>query len=281
MTTAGMRSGAATKVAAIGLLLGGLGGLLGVAPGCGTSPARGGAESRSADSGAAGAATGPYAQHVERIELNEAQRSALAIDVQNALGIVEIDVDPRLASATVAWRAFPSPNGESLRTRQGPPGWIATDLTEDAGLPVLRVLAGAPDGATAAMRVRISVPACAGVRVRNAGGLVRIAGTSGAVDVSNGHGGGGGGPIDVRTAGAQTQPATLLTTQGDVRLEIGAGSQGDLIASADGGVVRVDAPKAKLVTTTALKGRVVGTLGGENRLELHSAGGNVDLVIRR
>lgn len=225
--------------------------------------------------------------HFERIPLSESQRTGLALDIQNDRGLVEVIVDRLRTDATIEWRAFPA-DGRPMKplpdaAANAERGLVAWDMAEDGAMPVLRVLAIQPTGGNASspVRLRVTLPSCAGVRVRNSGGAVTLRGVSGAIDVNNGYGGGPGGFVNVTTAGAARHPITLLTTEGDIRLDVGPGSTGKIEASAAGGRVRVDASGAHLMDAKAGNREYVGTLGGENAIEIHTARGSVELMVRK
>jgi hypothetical protein len=234
-----------------------------------------------------------YRQNQRTVALEESQLAFLALDIQNTLGSVEVEVDPRRSDILVQWRAFASSTATPTMPRpvivngandsadpDQPAGWIATDLADDNGLPVFRVLSGAPEGELAAMRIRIVVPSCAGLRIRNSGGAVTATGVSGAIDVRTGQDGMPGGDITIRAAAPQEDPVTVLATQGNVLVTLSRESKGQIRAtSGNGGVVAIQAPGSSLRATKVARDNYVGTLGGDNTIELHSANGSVTLAI--
>lgn len=176
------------------------------------------------------AARAPKAVVPIRGEGSVAGASAPAVDVQNAWGAVCVRVDPEARGPRVQANPIEGPS-------KATPDWVAAEIVPDQGRAVLRVLAvpGEP-GKDQRVYILVTVPACSGVRVRNAGGEVTLENVSGAIQVENGGAGRPGGDVIVRTAAALTDHVALRTTAGHVRLTMAPGSAGEITATAPGAI---------------------------------------------
>lgn len=153
-----------------------------------------------------------------------------ALDVQNFRGVVHVRVESGATQASVTARAINS------NQFPGTPDWVAADFVQDQGRPVLRVLAVPSSGSSSPVYLSITLPGCAGVRVRNAGGEVVLTGVGGAIQVENGGPDAPGGLIRVTTKQNLVDHLALETTSGDISLAMGAHSSGTLTAQAPAGV---------------------------------------------
>lgn len=153
-----------------------------------------------------------------------------ALDVQNFRGVVHVRVESGVSQPIVQARAI------NASQHANTPDWVAADLVQDQGRPVLRVLSVPSSGASDAVYLSIVLPGCSGVRVRNAGGEVILTNVSGAIQVENGGPEAPGGRVVVTTAHNLVDHLALETTSGDIALTMGAYSAGDINAQAPRGV---------------------------------------------
>lgn len=162
--------------------------------------------------------------------------------------------------------------------------WIGAEMVEQEGGTVLRVLSRADDAVPGSERVRvnlrINVPACNGVLVRNAGGRVEIRNVDGAIQVDNGYAGSKGGQIDVRTARSLDAPIALTTTEGRVFLQTGPESAGELDVISEDGRATVRAHVGALDNVLVTSQRWRGVLnGGTNPVLLKTGKGDARLLV--
>jgi len=205
---------------------------------------------------------------------------ALAIDVQNQLGEVEVVVDAAAAHPFV--EAVPmDPEASTGRIDRGSAfiPWTAAQVAVGEGGRVLRVLCTAREGEPARpVYLRVRVPECEGVRVRNRGGPVTLQGISGSIDVDNLPSTppmwDEGAAVYVRTQSALDRDVTLVSSDGEVVLSMARSSRGKLAVHAP--ETRVDLAAVKGTqksdgSVTAGSGSFTGTLnGGDNAITLRS-----------
>lgn len=203
---------------------------------------------------------------------------AMAVDVSNACGSVEVRVDPRWKEPRVEWFAIGDVPEASRGTETE---WVATDVAVDQGRAVLRVLGSELDGRRVPVRVLVMIPACAGVRVRNSEGPVKLMHVSGAVDVVNGLQGASGGHVVVVVDGATTEPISVTSADGNVSVSLARGSRGNVSLTAPVGRVSMKGGKEGLRNVRVEKSKWTGIVnGGENAVALHADDGHAELVIR-
>lgn len=226
--------------------------------------------------------------HEREVSLPDAAVGAIAVDVSNVCGSVEIRVDPRYKSAKVEWFAIGNePEARQVKDARGrvlkdsDTEWVATDVGVDHGRTVLRVLTSELDGKRVPVRLLIMVPACAGVRVRNSEGPVTLSHVSGAVDVLNGVGGAAGGQVTAMLDGATKEPVSISTTNADVNVSLGRASAGTVTLTAPAGRVSMRAGKESLKDVKVAKSKWSGVMnGGENAITIHADDGLIHLEVR-
>jgi hypothetical protein len=194
----------------------------------------------------------------------------LALDIDNHNGSVEIRVDSTVARPVV----MASCPGSTATERQ--PDFVSADLVAEEGRGVLRVIASSPDRPEPKyVNLRIIVPACDGLRVRNQGGPVRASGVSGAVDVVNDMPGLTGG-TQIRFASPMTQPVTIHANHGGIDLRVPEGSTGLLRFKTDQGVIRADTAKAAVRGAVSNGREQSATMnGGANAVTLTTESGEI------
>ncbi|MBX3383817.1 MAG: hypothetical protein KF864_09970 [Phycisphaeraceae bacterium] len=207
------------------------------------------------------------------------QEGPLGIDVHNAFGSVFIEVDEALTSPLV-WVWAKADTAEKSK-----PTWAAASLDRTDGLPVLRVATENPEGSVAQEYVvRIRVPGCAGVRVRNSGGTVRVTGVKGAVDISNelSASGRGGQAMYVQVSEGSTGPIMLNAPLGTIELRLPASQAGVVSAGSESGRVTVDAATASVLLPKVTTNRWEATVnGGTEPITLRAGSGDVKVLFGR
>ncbi len=218
-------------------------------------------------------------------------RMGLWIEVENPEGSVRVEGDPAcvIASAQVWLRSV---DGREF----GEAGWARVSSRIENGRTRVTVDAtGAPvDGSSKSKRPRgavtdvvVRVPRLMGVRIKNAGGPVRVVGANGGLWVENNAVRDGvpgrmrvrSGEIEVSRCGAITEDVTILSGDGDVSVELGAGSKGRIEAQSESGVVRV-ASRPAVSGATARPELWRGQVGnGENLVHVRTARGTVVLEL--
>ncbi len=162
-----------------------------------------------------------------------------AVDVENFRGRVTLRVDAEADAVTVV--ATTEADG-GIEDEELPAVADAVVVTAEAeergGLPVIVVRStSARAEADHRVDIEIRMPECSGVRIRNSGGVVKVVGVAGAVQVDNTDG-----PIEVRTQHVLGAPLALTTTAGEVRCLVPPGSKGDITLESDDGKVAFDGP---------------------------------------
>lgn len=200
----------------------------------------------------------------------------LAIDVDNQNGSVEITVDPELERPIVK----ASCPGTTATERQ--PDFVSAELLTEEGRGVLRVIASSPDRPEPKyVNVRITVPACDGLRVRNMGGSVRASGVGGAVDVVNDAPGLTGGTF-VRFGSPVTQPVSIRANGGGIEVRVPEGSTGMLRFKTDRGMIRSDTARASVRGGASTSTEQSATLnGGANPISLTGETGEIVFIYGR
>jgi hypothetical protein len=165
----------------------------------------------------------------------------VAVDISNTCGAVMLDVDPRAAAPRIhiATRHKPA----SLNDQP----WLAASFEPAEPHPVLRILAADPNGpakdATDPVYLYVTVPGCAGIRIRNSGGPVLVRGASGAVDIQNGSPVTPGGEVEVIFVDPLDAPVLISTSTGPLRVDIPRASRGLLRLESGTGEVTFEAPR--------------------------------------
>ncbi len=224
---------------------------------------------------ATGCGAAPSRHHVA-VTGDAAVTRPLAIDVDNQHGSVEILVDPGIERPLVK----ASSPGSTATDRQ--PDFVSAELLTEGGRGVLRVVASSPDRPEPKyVTLRVTVPSCDGLRIRNAGGPVRAWGVGGAVDVLNDMPGLTGG-TSVRFASPMTQPVTIRANHGGIELRVPEGSTGLLRFKTDRGLIRSDTARAAIrgATTNAFE-QAASLNGGQNAVTLTAETGEIDFIYGR
>jgi DUF4097 and DUF4098 domain-containing protein YvlB len=113
-----------------------------------------------------------------------------------------------------------------------------------------------------------------GARVKAAGDDVTLEGFRGPVEIESRRG-----AVHLVPAGALTEPLTVSTVNGGIRLEVPAGSRFVLEATSRRGEVQVEVPGITITRTQP--GRVQGSLaGGGSTVKLSAEGGDVSVEAR-
>lgn len=207
---------------------------------------------------------------------------ALALDIQNEVGDVRVEVDPSLDRPKVdaQFRAL-QPLTKPTQARLIRETEVRTEY-EDQGEDrvVMRIFAAGGEGALAT-HLRIRVPRNDGVTVSTSGGRVLLLGVGGPIHARNGGEGRPGGDIHVRTDEPIRQEVDIWTSEGSVLLQVGESSAGELELTAADGHVRVDgrvgALRAQRITGNDRMRAVLN--GGSNPIRLHSEQGQVRVRI--
>lgn len=141
---------------------------------------------------------------------------ALAVDVENFRGTVEIRVDRRTEGVSV--KSSISGPEETMDAVH-----ITADLEESDSRAVLRVRSTTDhsDPQAHSARLLITAPRVDGVRVVNRDGEVIIVRAAGAVEVAN-----TGGAVEFRTDRPVIDPVTITTVDGNIYYQVPPGSTG-------------------------------------------------------
>ncbi len=201
-----------------------------------------------------------------------------AIDVENLNGSVTILVSDRYEQAMVYGRAhwrggYSVDEWEEIRNED----WVVADHVIEGDNAVLRVLSQAtPDASKpVATELKILMPSCDGVFVRNAGGYVTVVGAGGAHTISSGFEIGTGGHIEVRTSRAIKDPINLRTSEGDVNLVLAPNSGGTIIVQSDDGRVGFGSKYGRATQVRVEVGQWSGVWNGQtNPIELRTLKGS-------
>lgn len=211
----------------------------------------------------------------------EAFSDGPAIDIENHRGSVEVRVEPWRSDVNVSFRTTIAGDHSGDRARS-----IREGMNYDAGSnaadgpPVItiRALTAVPDDTDHSTRILVRMPACGGVRVRNAGGPVLIVGAGGAMQVENADG-----SVEVRTDRVIDAPALLTTTKGNVRWQIPLASRAAFDAETGDGVIVIDnaAPgQNDWSATWSGPRKVAGTLNsGQNAVSLRTLEGDIRVIL--
>lgn len=215
-------------------------------------------------------------RHLVAVSGDETVARPLAIDIDNQNGSIEIRVDPTVSRPVVK----ASCPGSTAMERQ--PDFVSAELVTEEGRGVLRVVASSPDRPEPKyVNLRITVPSCDGLRIRNMGGPVKAWGVEGAVDVVNDMPGLTGG-TSIRFASPMTQPVTIRANRGGIELRVPEGSTGQLRFRTEGGTIRSDTAKATIRGATSNAREQSATLnGGDNAVSLTTETGEIVFIYGR
>ena len=201
----------------------------------------------------------------------------LGIDIDNRLGTVRVEVVNDLA-APVIWAGC-SGDTETERT----PDYVTAALVTQHGRSTLRVLSTTVSGSVTPkpVNIRIKVPACDGIRVRNSGGSVWLKGVSGAIDVMNDAPGLSGGTTVVVAKPAHDS-IKIHVKSGGIDLRVPDGSCGILSATAQSGALSVDLAKTQSRDVVANGSRYSAKLGDcANEITLTAEKGDLQFLFAR
>lgn len=197
----------------------------------------------------------------------------LALDVQNARGTVSIWVDPTKPLAV--WAAVKGGSGSDHK-----PDWIAASVVQDNGRPVLRVLSSAAADQPKPTTIRIRVPSCAGLRVRNAGGLIDVKGVTGAIDIQNAMDFGTPEAVRVVAGAPITAPIGVHTNFGNISVRLPLGSTGTARVYSLEGQSLIDGAKTTLTEVLTNRTQITCVImGGTNAIDIGTDKGVAQLVI--
>lgn len=204
---------------------------------------------------------------IKRISDLADPRAGLALDVDNAVGPVDVIVDPSLTDCRIEAETYEG----DRRIPTNPSTWAVGELTLDNGRPVLRVAARPSTPKSEEIRLMIRVPSSAGLRVRNTNGPVTATGVQGSIDIASGTANTPGGNITLRTRGKVEAPVSLATTRGSILWVAERGTAVAINARSAGGGVEVNAPNEKIVGGSKGVGLFTGAINdGTNTARLAS-----------
>jgi hypothetical protein len=234
-----------------------------------------------------------------RIEANKLARSVpvqgspvtigqiTAIDVENPWGDVIIDARPRNEESFIAfkvrkekhlrwrgaWQGFEfDPTGEYFTATHETNGEVGTVVVRPTDLTV--------EGFRPPIDVIVYVPRADGVRVRNAGGEVKVIGAVGEIDVRSGTDDMAGGDIEIRTDGQLVDPINASSNGGDVKIVASKESAGTIELEAPRGRVTFDGRFGVTQHSRPEKGRWTGVWNdGINQISLRSETGDAVMVV--
>jgi hypothetical protein len=202
----------------------------------------------------------------------------IAIDVENLNGSVTILVSDRYKQAMVyahaRWRGGLSKDEWEVVKNED---WVVAEHVIEGDNSILRVLSQATPETDMPVRteLRILLPSCDGVYVRNAGGLVTVVGAGGAHTIVSGFEIGSGGHIEVRTSRPIHDPVTLRTSDGHINLVLGPNSGGSLDIQSDSGRVAFGSKFGRVSQVRVEPLRWTGVWnGGTNPIVLQALSGN-------
>jgi len=206
-----------------------------------------------------------------------------AVDVENLNGSVTILVSDRYKKASVYaranWRAGMS---DEEWEDVGNERWVVAEHVIEGENSVLRVLSQAAPDMDPPVRteIKILMPACDGVFVRNAGGYVTVVGAGGAHTIASGFELGSGGHIEVRTSRAISDPISLRTSSGAVNLVLAPNSGGLIDVQTDDGRVAFGSKYGRLTNVRVEEERWTGTWNGQsNPIVLRTLDGDARLRV--
>lgn len=234
-----------------------------------------------------------------RIEANRLARSVpvegppvtvgriTAIDIENPWGDVTIDARPRNEESFVAFRVREERRLRWRATRQGyefdPTGdyFTAEHVTNgEVGTVVIRPTDLTVEGFRPPIDVIVYVPRADGVRVRNAGGDIKIIGATGVIDAESGTPERAGGNIEIRTDGPIHDPITARSSHGDVKMVLSKNSAGTIELFAPRGSTTFDGRYGITEHSRPAKGYWSGVWNdGVNSITLRADDGDTAILV--
>ncbi len=213
--------------------------------------------------------------------LADAAIAGPAVDISNLRGNITLRVDDRAKDITVK---------PTVRLdKDGPAHFdlnlvvssvdVAVDVEDRGGLPAVAITTTStsdPSGFFVDLDIR--VPAAEGLRIRSGGGLIRVLGIAGAIDIESPKG-----TIEVKTPAKLDQPVSLVTGAGDIYLVVPPDVEGDISMRANGGKCRIDSDttearmtKPMVVTTDSL---TTAVNDGSNPIHMQTIDGTIQMWI--
>jgi hypothetical protein len=206
--------------------------------------------------------------------LNAAPVTApLGVDIDNQFGSVTVVVSNHSQTPYVTAKC----PGDTVAARK--PEFASAELITEKGHQILRVVAATPGSTDPKfVNVRVVVPSCAGLRIRNHGGAVSATGITGSVDIINevpGHSGG----TSVVMAAPVVDPITIKANNGGIDLRVPAESKGMLAVTSHKDTMRLDLGEAKVTGARAGGTSYAATFnGGANEITLAAGEGEVMFI---
>ncbi len=234
-----------------------------------------------------------------RIEANKLARSVpvegppvtvgrfTAIDIENPWGDVTVDARARNEESFVAFRVRQERRLRWRTARQGyefdPTGkyFTAKHVTDgEVGTIVIRPTDLTIDGFRPPIDVIVYVPRADGVRVRNAGGDIKIIGATGVIDAESGTAEMEGGDIEIRTDGPIHDPITAWSSHGNVQMVLSKDSAGTIELFAPRGKTTFDGRYGITEHSRPAKGYWSGIWNdGVNAITLRADAGNSVIMV--
>lgn len=220
--------------------------------------------------GVAGAVAGCHAPGRSRVTitgLDTTESGPISVHVENALGETLVEVDRRLAGPVVEAVGVNPATGAVVAGGKDDRPWIAAELTDSGGGRTLRVLSiPQPEQGARPVFIRIRAPEIRGVFARGVGGPVRLLGVNGPVDVETEAAPGsrwpGGASILVRVDEPLETSASLISRDGDVRLDLPGSSRVRFDVVAPRRMVELGGRGASVADAKTIGERWSGTLNG-------------------
>ena len=234
-----------------------------------------------------------------RIEANRLARSVpvegppvtvgriTAVDIENPWGDVIVDARPRNEESFVSFKVRWERRLRWRAARQGyefdPTGdyFTATHTTNgEVGTVTVRPTDLTVEGFRPPIDVIVYVPRADGVRVRNAGGKIKIIGATGVIDAESGAPDREGGDIEIRTDGPIHEPITAWSSHGDVKMVVSKDSSGTIELVAPRGRVTFDGRYGVTEHSRPERGRWTGIWNdGINPITLRTDDGDALIMI--
>lgn len=214
-------------------------------------------------------------------EVTAARRTA--IDIENPNGSVTVVVSDRYKRAYVyaraAWRAqYSKAEWEEVSNED----WVVAEHVIEDGNSILRILSQATPDVDPPVHtdIRVLMPACDGVFIRNANGNVKVIGAGGAHTIESGFDFGPGGSIDVKTSRDISDPITLRTSDGFIDLTLDDGSEGTLDLKTEDGTAFFSSKYGRTTDVQAESGHWKGVWNAStNPITLQTLRGNVRVSV--
>jgi|GEM_PF-4495200 len=213
--------------------------------------------------------------------------SLLALDIDNQRGSVTIEASPEYLVPAV-WAGVVVEAGEKGVTDAG--AWerdfVTAAVVVQSGRPILRIISSSPGNAQAKFtNLRVRVPACAGLRLRNSDGRVEAKGIGGSIDVDNNTStawAGNWGGTRIIAGSPIVDSVTIKTGRGGLDLRLPAGSTGRLHARVVKGRLLMDLDRANIIDARTTGKEYYATIeGGTNPIVLTANEGTVTIMYDR